>query len=56
MEAITEQRHEHLTEEEKKISAQNGYWKPHVSNFSALSIPTISKAVAAQKIIIRDIE
>ncbi len=28
---------------------RDGYWKPHVSNFSALSVPKISKAVAAQK-------
>ena len=28
---------------------RDGYWKPHVSNSSALSVPKISKAVAAQK-------
>ncbi len=28
---------------------KDGYWKPHVSNSSALSVPKISKAVAAQK-------
>jgi hypothetical protein len=26
-----------------------GHWKPHVINSSALSVPKISKAVAAQK-------
>ena len=26
---------------------RDGYWKPHVSNSSALSVPKISKAVAA---------
>ncbi len=28
---------------------RDGYWKPHVRNSSALSVPKISKAVAAQK-------
>jgi hypothetical protein len=28
---------------------RDGYWKPHVINSSALSVPKISKAVAAQK-------
>jgi hypothetical protein len=28
---------------------RDGYWKPHVINSPALSIPKISKAVAAQK-------
>jgi hypothetical protein len=28
---------------------RDGYWKPHVSNSSALAVPKISKAVAAQK-------
>ena len=28
---------------------RDGYWKPHVSNSSALSVPKISKAVAARK-------
>jgi hypothetical protein len=28
---------------------RDGHWKPHVSNSSALSVPEISKAVAAQK-------
>ena len=28
---------------------ESGYWKPHVANFSALSVPKISKAVAARK-------
>jgi hypothetical protein len=28
---------------------KDGYWKPHVINYSALSLPKISKAVAAQK-------
>ncbi len=28
---------------------RDGYWKPHVINSSALSVPPISKAVAAQK-------
>ncbi len=28
---------------------ENGYWKPHVSNSPALSVPKISKAVAAHK-------
>ncbi len=28
---------------------RDGYWKPHVSNSSALSVPKISKAVAAHK-------
>ena len=28
---------------------RDGYWKPHVSNSSALSVPKISEAVAAQK-------
>jgi hypothetical protein len=28
---------------------RDGYWKPHVSNSSVLSVPKISKAVAAQK-------
>jgi hypothetical protein len=28
---------------------RDGYWKPHLSNSSALSVPKISKAVAAQK-------
>ncbi len=28
---------------------ENGYWKPHVTNSSALSVPKISKAVAAYK-------
>ncbi len=28
---------------------RDGYWNPHVSNSSALSVPTILKAVAAQK-------
>jgi hypothetical protein len=27
----------------------SGYWKPHVSNSSALSVPKTSKAVAARK-------
>jgi hypothetical protein len=35
---------------------RDGYWKPHVSNSSALSIPKISKAVAAPKKYIRDTE
>jgi hypothetical protein len=26
-----------------------GYWKPHVIDSTALSVPKISKAVAAQK-------
>ncbi len=29
--------------------SRDGYWKPHVINSSALSVPKISKAVAAQK-------
>ncbi len=33
---------------------RDGYWKPHVSNSFALSVPKISKAVAAQKKLIRD--
>jgi hypothetical protein len=28
---------------------RDGYWKPHVINSSALSVPKISKVVAAQK-------
>ncbi len=28
---------------------KDGYWKSHVSNYSALSVPKISKAVAARK-------
>jgi hypothetical protein len=28
---------------------RDGYWKPHVSNSSVLSVQKISKAVAAQK-------
>ncbi len=32
------------------------YWKPYVSNFSALSVPKISKAVAAPKKYIKDTE
>jgi hypothetical protein len=28
---------------------KRGYWKPHVSNSPALSLPTTSKAVAARK-------
>jgi hypothetical protein len=28
---------------------RDGYWKPHVSNSSALLVPKISKAVAAPK-------
>ncbi len=28
---------------------KSGYWKPHVNNSSALSVPKISKAVAARK-------
>ncbi len=28
---------------------ENGYWKPHVTNSPALSVPKISKAVAAHK-------
>jgi hypothetical protein len=28
---------------------RDGYWKSHVSNSSALSVPKISKAVAARK-------
>jgi hypothetical protein len=35
---------------------RDGYWKPHVSNSSALSVPKISKAVAASKKLIKDIE
>ncbi len=35
---------------------RDGYWKQHVSNSSALSVPRISKAVAAQKKLIRDTE
>jgi hypothetical protein len=26
-----------------------GYWKPHVHNYPALSVPKTSKAVAARK-------
>jgi hypothetical protein len=28
---------------------RDGHWKPHVGNSSALSVPKISKAVAAHK-------
>jgi hypothetical protein len=28
---------------------KNGYWKPHVTNPPALSVPKTSKAVAAHK-------
>jgi hypothetical protein len=35
---------------------RNGYWKPHVINSSALSIPKISKAVAAPQKLIKDTE
>ncbi len=28
---------------------ESGYWKPHVTNSPALSVPKISKAVAADK-------
>jgi hypothetical protein len=28
---------------------ESGYWKPHVTNSPALSVPKISKAVAARK-------
>jgi hypothetical protein len=28
---------------------ESGYWKPHVTNSPALSVPKISKAVAAGK-------
>jgi hypothetical protein len=28
---------------------ESGYWKPHVSNSPALSVPKTSKAVAARK-------
>jgi hypothetical protein len=28
---------------------RDGYWKPHVINSSALSVPKMSKAIAAQK-------
>jgi hypothetical protein len=28
---------------------KSGYWKPHVINSPALSVPKISKAVAAHK-------
>jgi hypothetical protein len=28
---------------------KSGYWKPHVINSSALSVPKTSKAVAARK-------
>jgi hypothetical protein len=35
---------------------RDGYWKPHVINSFALSVPKISKAVAAQKKSIRDTE
>ncbi len=28
---------------------RDGYWQPHVTNSSALLVPKISKAVAAQK-------
>jgi hypothetical protein len=28
---------------------ERGYWKPHVSNSTALSVPKTSKAVAARK-------
>jgi hypothetical protein len=28
---------------------KHGYWKPHVSNTSLLSLPKISRAVAARK-------
>ncbi len=31
------------------IYPEKEYWKPHVSNSSALSVPKISKAVAARK-------
>ncbi len=31
---------------------ESGYWKPHVSNSPALSVPTTSEAVAARKKII----
>jgi hypothetical protein len=28
---------------------ESGYWKPHVTNPPALSVPKISKAVASRK-------
>jgi hypothetical protein len=28
---------------------ESGYWKPHVTNSPALTVPKILKAVAAQK-------
>ncbi len=36
--------------------SRDEYWKPHVSNSSALSVPKISKAVAAQKKLIKHTE
>ncbi len=35
---------------------RDGYWEPHVINSSALSVPKISKAVAAPKNQINDTE
>jgi hypothetical protein len=35
---------------------RDGYWKPHAINSSTLSVPKISKAVTAQKKLIKDTE